>query len=212
MHPLNQSGHKNRKQAHLEKQKDFTIKYLCYCSTVTSVKDMIISCTCPEPTRGKAGPLSWTDEEAISDLPEHMRKPPAEINTLLYMFQSSFQIQIVLSLLLCEYSCSYCNLLAWKQLRHTCRGWWFEVVVGAAGLCWEDQICAGHQQTHIKGLKYFKTFVLTFTASVYARSCALTYTFLSCRVEGTHVLGENVFCLVVSALFSALWIPLLSFI
>lgn len=39
-------------------------------------------------------------------------------------------------------------------------------------------------------------------ASVYARSCTLTYTFLLCRVEGTHVSDENVSCLVLKSVFS----------
>lgn len=70
--------------------------------------------------------------------------------------------------------------------------------LGAAGLCQKDQICAGHQRAHIKELKHFKSSVLTFMASVYARSCTLTYTFLLCRVEGTHVSDGNVSCLVTS--------------
>lgn len=68
----------------------------------------------------------------------------------------------------------------------------------------KDQIWAGHQRAHIKELKDFKSSVLTFMASVYARSCTLTYTFPLCRVEGTHVSDENVSCLVTSGLFSLL--------
>ena len=103
------------------------------------------------------------------------------------------------SLWLCEHSCSYCNLLARKRPCHTCRGWWFEVAVRAAGLCQKDQIWAGHQWTHIKELRHFKSSALTFMASVYARSCTLTYTFLLCRVEGTHVSDGNVSYLVPSS-------------
>ena len=68
----------------------------------------------------------------------------------------------------------------------------------------KDQIWAGHQRAHIKELKHSKSSVLTFMASVYARSCTLTYTFLLCRVEGTHVSDGNVSCLVTSGLFSPL--------
>lgn len=100
-----------------------------------------------------------------------------------------------LTLWLSEHSCSHCNSLARKQPRHTCRGWWFEVAVGAAGLCQEDQIWAGHQ------MKHFKSTVLTFMASVYARSCTLTYTFLLCRVEGLHVSDRWSVCCLAQAVF-----------
>lgn len=61
---------------------------------------------------------------------------------------------------------------------------------------WPGLIWAGHQRAHIKELQHFKSAVLTFMASVYARSCTLTYTFPFCEVEGTHVSDGNVSCLV----------------
>lgn len=64
---------------------------------------------------------------------------------------------------------------------------------------WPGLIWAGHQRAHIKELQHFKSAVLTFMASVYARSCTLTYTFPFCGVEGTHVSDGNVSCLVPSS-------------
>lgn len=51
----------------------------------------------PRANERPSSTSGWTDAEVISRgerLPEHKRKPPAEINTLLYMFQSSFQIPL----------------------------------------------------------------------------------------------------------------------
>lgn len=45
------------------------------------------------PRQPQVGQMQRSSHEG-GRLPEHKRKPPAEINTLLYMFQSSFQIPL----------------------------------------------------------------------------------------------------------------------
>lgn len=113
---------------------------------------------------------------------------------LLYQLQSRFQILFFHSFasipvpIVTGLRGNSCVILAeardWKQLWPS---------------SWPGLIWAGHQRAHIKELQHFKSAVLTFMASVYARSCTLTYTFPFCGVEGTHVSDGNVSCLVDSS-------------
>lgn len=110
---------------------------------------------------------------------------------LLCQLQSRFQILCFASIPVAIVTGSRgnsCVILAeardWKQLRPS---------------SWPGLIWAGHQRAHIKELQHFKSAVLTFMASVYARSGTLTYTFRFCGVEGTHVSDCNVSCLVDSS-------------